>query len=150
MSLFPSKAKKDELLTRLKMLGVNYIEVTFQGGGDSGEIEGAYALDVNINQMDIKEEKMIWPMGESYQEDGKWLSRTVDKEMTIEDILKNITEDWLDESGHDWYNNDGGQGEMTIDFRNSPPEFNLNVGINYNKTDDYSYSLDEDDEYEEE
>jgi hypothetical protein len=150
MSLFPSKAKKDELLTRLKMLGVRHIEVTFQGGGDSGEIENAYAQDINKNQIDIKEEKMVWPTKESYEENNEWHQRVVDKEWLIEDILKDITERWLQDTDHDWYNNDGGQGEMLIDFNTSPPEFYLNVGINYNKTDDYSYSLDEDDEYEEE
>jgi hypothetical protein len=146
MNLFPSKAKKDEFLTRLKMLGVRYVEVTFSGGGDSGEINGAYAQDSNRNQIDIKEEKMVWPTTESYEENGQWHRREVNKEMLIEDILKDMTEQWLESTGHDWYNNDGGQGEMLIDFKQSPPEFTLNVGVNYTKIDDYSYSLDEDDE----
>jgi hypothetical protein len=146
MNLFPTKAKKDELLTRLKMLGVSIVQVEFRGGGDSGEIEGAYAKDLQNNFVDIKEEKMLWPTMESYEEDGKWHRRMVDKDMPIEDILKDMTEQWLEDTGHDWYNNDGGQGEMTIDFKQSPPEFSMYVGVNYNKTDDYNYSLDEDDE----
>jgi hypothetical protein len=146
MSLFPSKATKDEFLTRLKMLGVSLVQVDFRGGGDSGEIESADAYDINRNPIDIKEEKMVWPTRESYEENGQWHQRVVDKEVFIEDILKDMTEQWLEDTGHDWYNNDGGQGEMTIDFKQSPPEFGLYVGVNTMRTDDYGYSIDEDDE----
>lgn len=149
MNLFPSKAKKDELLTRLKMLGVTYVKVDFSGGGDSGEIENAYANDAQDKDVDVSKESMIWPTKESYEENNEWHQRVVDKEWLVIDILKDMTEKWLEDAGHDWYNNDGGQGDMTIDFRSSPPEFYLNVGVNYTRTDDYSYSLD-DEEYEEE
>lgn len=149
MNLFPSKAKRDEFLTRLKMLGVTHVQVDFSGGGDSGEIDDAYAKDAQDKFVEgIKDEKMIWPIKESYEEDGKWHQRVVDKEWFVIDILKDITEQWLEDAGHDWYNNEGGQGEMTIDFRSSPPEFNLYVGVNTMSTDDYHYGLDE--EYDEE
>ena len=149
MNLFPSKEKKAELLTRLKMLGVTHVQVDFSGGGDSGEIDNAYAKDAQQKDVDVSKELMVWPTTESYEEDGKWHQRLVDKEMLVIDILRDMTEKWLEDTGHDWYNNDGGQGDMTIDFTESPPEFNLNVGVNYTRTDDYGYSLDDENEEEE-
>ena len=146
MTLFPSRAKKAEFLTRLKMLGASIVQVDFRGGGDSGEIEGVFAKDLQGNFVEIKDEKMIWPTKESYEENGQWHQRSVEKEILIEDILKDMTEEWLNEAGHDWYNNEGGQGEMTIDFTRSPPEFNMYVGVNTMTTDDYHYAIDEDDE----
>jgi len=149
MNLFPSKEKKAELLTRLKMLGVTHVQVDFSGGGDSGEIDNAYAKDAQSKDVDVSKELMVWPTTESYEEDGKWHQRLVDKEVLVIDILRDMTEQWLEDTGHDWYNNDGGQGDMTIDFTKSPPEFNLNVGVNYTRTDDYGYSLDDENEEEE-
>ena len=64
----------------------------------------------------------------------------------VHEIIKQVTFDALEESGMDWYNNDGGQGYLTIDFNHSPPEIDLELGINHTATTDYSFSFNEEDE----
>lgn len=50
--------------------------------------------------------------------------------MTLEDVLKDLCNEALNKSNIDWYNNDGGQGHMTIDFAADPVEIELDVEQN--------------------
>lgn len=146
MSLFPSLDKKKELLTRLRLLGITEVRVEFRGGGDSGEIEGIQATSPQ-GDIDIRKEEMEWVKEVSkVLQNNEWVRQMETKTIPLPDILEEITLNWLDETGHDWYNNEGGQGHLTIDFTESPPKFELYVGVNYMETDDHDYEADEDDE----
>ena len=146
MSLFPSNEKKIELLTRLRLLGVSEVRVEFSGGGDGGEISDITASSPQ-GEIDINKEEMVWEVEKSViQQNNEWAKQVEQKAIPLPDIIEQITLEWLEETGHDWYNNDGGQGNMTIDFTESPPQFNLNVEINYTQTDEYGYGLNENDE----
>lgn len=97
----------DGILLRLKDYGVKYVYCYYSGGGDSGCIDefAFYGADADIefnfedngftiknesNKMKLQEESSLWNMvvGEL---DGKL--------MQVED----------------WYNNDGGYGEMLVE-----------------------------------
>lgn len=148
MSLFPSKFHRDLVLTQLRTLGVSHVEVSFSGGGDSGSIDKAFCRDANGKKLDLPETKFDWPRERStYTGDG-WKRETYTEKLTLEQILEALTNDALEEQGLDWYNNDGGQGQLTIDFAQSPPEIELNVGINITETEDHEFNF-SDEEYEE-
>lgn len=139
-TVFPSEEKKLELLTRLKLLGAKEVTVRFQGGGDSGEIEGIEIFN-GERCINVDDEKLDWPTSSSVfnKETNEFDVETSEKHLSLESVLMNMTEEWLNHTGHDWYNNDGGQGALTIDFTQSPPKIELEVGVNYVEVNQYNY-----------
>jgi hypothetical protein len=146
MKLFPSRDKKIELLARLRLLNIKEVRVEFSGGGDSGEISSIDASDGNNNPVNIKNEMIEWEAeAQRIKQDNEWVMQTAIKMMSLDDVLNQITLNWLEDSNLDWYNNEGGQGHMTIDFSESPPKFEMYVGVNYIETDDHEFESDHDD-----
>ena len=139
-TVFPSEEKKLELLTRLKLLGAKEVTVRFQGGGDSGEIEGIEIFN-GERCINVDDEKLDWPTSSSVfnEETKEFEVQTSENHLSLESVLMNMTEEWLNHTGHDWYNNDGGQGALTIDFTQSPPKIELEVGVNYVEVNQYNY-----------
>lgn len=151
--VFQSKDQKDLFLTLLKVMGGRTAEVAFDGSGDSGSIEEARLLDQEGKEIDLTNATFDWyeTKSEWDEPNGKWVRKHVPvPNMPVADILKNICEDALEESGHDWYNNDGGYGSLNIDLTTTPPEIKLNVSIRYTSTEDHEYDLNEEDDEESE
>jgi hypothetical protein len=148
MSAFPSPEHKIILLTQLRTLKVKTVEVTFAGGGDSGSIDDVNAYDNNNADVNLTVHHLDWPE-ESCRHDpdtNSWITEVKVVTIPLDEVLKRVTNDALSASGLDWYNNDGGQGSLTIDFNKSPPEISLDVGINYTTTEDHTIDLNEEDE----
>lgn len=150
MSLFPSKHHRDLVLTQLRTLGVSQVEVSFSGSGDSGSIDAAYCVDASNKRIELPEPKFEWPQERSvFSEKTKsWEHQTYTEFLNLEEILRALTNDALESQGLDWYNDDGGQGSLTIDFTQSPPNIELNVGINITSTEDHEFNF-SDEDYEE-
>ena len=148
MSAFPSPEHKIILLTQLRTLGIKTVRVEFSGGGDSGDIDAIEALDASGSHINITQHMLDWPQNQSTHDPdtNSWITETNVKAQELHEIIKQVTFDALEEAGMDWYNNDGGQGNLTIDFNQSPPEINLELGINHTETTDYLFSLNEEDE----
>lgn len=148
MSAFPSPEHKIILLTQLRTLGVKTVEVTFSGGGDSGSIDDVNAYDNDNADVNLTPHYLDWPEESSRNDPdtNAWITDVKVVTKSLDDILKDVTNSALEESGLDWYNNDGGQGSLLIDFNKSPPEISLDVGINYTTTEDHTINLNEEDE----
>jgi len=82
---------KATLFIKLKELNVERITIDFSGSGDSGSIDAIRLLDLDDNEIDNNGD-----LNESIEELGY-------------DILENSFE-------YDWYNNEGGSGELTINL----------------------------------
>lgn len=146
-NLFPSPEHRALLLSTLKLIGAKQVVVHFSGGGDSGEIDNAQVLDAQDNTIDCDKHKLKWEIPKSVLLGEKWEYQIEETELPLSEILVKLTEHALEESGHDWYNNEGGQGHLRIDFSTSPPTIELNVGINTMTTEYHSYAYtDEPDE----
>ena len=65
---------------------------------------------------------------------------------SLRDIIEHITYAALEHTQLDWYNNDGGQGDLTIDLSNTPPTIVLSLGINHVETEDYTFGDDEEED----
>ena len=130
---FPSKDRKELLMTLLKVMGGTKVHVSFSGGGDSGNIDNAELLDSDDKPIDLKGAEFEWESEESYHDPDadKWRMRSIVETMPLNDILVKITEDALESTSLDWYNNEGGQGALTIDLTTTPPSIELSVEINY-------------------
>jgi hypothetical protein len=138
--IFANEQEKTTLLTQLNLLGAKRVVVTFQGGGDDGQIDEVYMIDNNEAYIDIPDDMIAWTTltyGNQQSEQ---------KQTKLVDALEDLCSRALDNTGLDWYNNDGGQGNLVIDLKESPPNIKLNVGINHTTTDDYEYDLNDEEE----
>jgi len=142
---FPSPEHRTILLSTLKLLGASEVIVNFSGGGDSGEIQSVDVFDVNNKSVDIDSQSLEWVEARSFydHEGSQWINDTSVATKPLSDILEQVTLNALEEQGIDWYNNDGGQGQLTIDFSTSPPTIELNVGVNYMETEEHSFDYTE-------
>ena len=144
MSAFPSPAHRERLVSLLKVSGVRRIEVSFAGSGDSGSIEGADAVCHDNTEFDLTNVRIKWPE-QSMQvlDKGQWVYKRSGKEIdkSLEEILKQVCEDALEEQGLDWYNNDGGQGELVMEFIDVEPSIILYTRINVTTTEDTELEL---------
>ncbi len=144
LGIFPTLKDRVNVLTRLKLLGIKEVVVEFSGGGDSGEIDDAYACNHQGEPVDISNELIEgWEKKSNFDpEEGRWVEESIRHEsMPLNELLKELCNQALEKAGLDWYNNDGGQGNLTIDFTESPPAINLEVGINYTSTENHAFNL---------
>lgn len=144
--MFPSPEHRAVFLTTLSTLGVAKLIVNFSGGGDSGDIDSIDAYNADMNTEIPLTAQIPWSSDEKYfnMDEGTWVKRTKEEVMTLEKIARGLTVQALEDQGLDWYNNDGGQGTLEIDFATSPPTITLDVGINYTSTEEHSFDLSED------
>jgi hypothetical protein len=134
---YPSQQEKEVLHTQLNLLGAKEVIVEFRGGGDDGQVEGVYYRDKHDEMQDIPTNMIAWTKVAYGHQTAE------QKETTLVDVLEDLCYRALDGTGLDWYNNEGGQGQLVIDFRESPPRTTLHVGVNTMTTDDHDFDLDE-------
>lgn len=135
--LFENEQEKATLLTQLNLLGAKEVVVEFTGGGDDGQVDSTYYIDVNGDAQNIPQDMIAWTkMTYGTQE-------KITEKITLIDVLEDVCYRALDGTGLDWYNNEGGQGNLRIDLRESPVKTTLYVGINTTTTDDHEFDLDE-------
>lgn len=137
-SPFPSEDAKKLLLSTLAIHRVARVVVEFSGSGDSGSIQ--YISLEGGEDSTLNAVKIPWSRKSSQFVDGKWQHQTTESPMSLRNVLESVTYEALESSNLDWYNNDGGQGEFVIDL-DGPDGVNisLEMGINYTRTDDYSF-----------
>jgi hypothetical protein len=135
-----NKQEQEVLYTQLNLLGANEVVVEFSGAGDSGQIDSVYYLDKNNEPQDIPNDMIAWTK-QTYGSQEPTTERTL-----LQDVIEDLCYRALDGTGLDWYNNEGGQGRLIIDFKVNPPKTILHVGINEMITEDHEFDLDEENE----
>ena len=103
--------KTATLFAALKDAGVTNVEIRYDGGGDSGQVE-----DVEF-------------YGDGL--DHSHLSNLFEGD--LQDLAYHILEEHYQ---YDWYNNDGGYGTINIEFEEEPAGISIN-GYVRNLTDAY-------------
>lgn len=139
-NIFPSKEEKETLLTQLNLLGAKEVIVEFRGGGDDGQVDAVYYIDVNGDAQDIPTDMIAWTKQAYGNQEKK------SESITLIDVLEDVCYRALDGTGLDWYNNEGGQGNLRIDLRENPVKTTLHVGINTMTTEDHDFDMDEEEE----
>jgi hypothetical protein len=150
--VFDTQENKNLFFNMLRVLGGREAVVNFQGGGDSGEIECGVLYDAANQVINIDDITFDWTKSsdEFNHETQEWATKTREMPMGLSNILRDITESLLEKVGLDWYNNDGGQGHLTIDLTQSPPTVTLYVGVNETITHDYEFNYTDSEEEDEE
>lgn len=134
---FDSKDEAVALTAQLKMLGVAKVAISFNGAGDSGEIDNTWLEDANTNVVEMPTDMVAW----TKQVYGEQKPET--KQVKLRDALEDIGYRVLDETGMDWYNNDGGQGYLYLNV-DSGEVFTVRVEmeINYTSHEDHEFEYD--------
>ena len=100
------------VLPALEAQGTNEVVVDFDGSGDSGSIS-----DIRFDPA-CEEDTMVSILklqSEFDRDSGRWIQSTGFEDVPLKEAISNLTYDYLEETGVDWYNNEGGYGELTID-----------------------------------
>ena len=153
---------KERLPCRLAELNTSKVEITFSGSGDSGQIDSISYVSVDDQSTAFSPggEKIVWANSTTrYDKDavrkddkgnpitssdgtplkGDWIKTSKDEETTLDAAVEDFIYRLLESTGHDWYNNEGGQGEVSIEVTEN--EINLNIGINEIITHEETYQL---------
>jgi len=129
------------LFDTLKEAGATRVVIRFDGAGDSGAIE---EIIISKNDEPIQvEAELDWSVKKSFFQDGKWVDEIRTTTMSVVTALEIYCYDELEKTGVDWYNNDGGFGEMEIDFTSNPATVKLEVNTRYTEYDRHTYNLTE-------
>jgi len=134
---------KPYVKTMLKMIkdgGGKEIRVSFDGSGDSGSVESAEIYDGN-KSLNMEFSVDYLEMSSSWSKEGGWIKTENIKRMPVKQALTQFCYDMLEETGIDWYNNDGGYGELYITL--DPVEIKLEVNTRYTEVNSDEFVLDE-------
>lgn len=134
-----NKAHVKQMLEMLKGVGADKICVTFDGSGDSGSVDevAIYGSDNGQIKVDFG---VPYAVTSSSWVDGKWNKTEEVKMMPVKEALEQFCYDMLENTNIDWYNNDGGFGELNITL--NPVEISLEVNTRYTEVNTDFFELD--------
>lgn len=101
------------VLPVLRELGTERVCVSFDGSGDSGSI-----WDIGFTPELAGAEPLVSIRTSTREFDNdtrSWRRIAGDEDKPLQEAISELTYDYLEETNVDWYNNDGGYGELTID-----------------------------------
>ena len=120
-----SQDHKDILFDVLAAAGVKSFDVSFDGGGDSGQLEGVDLEDKFLN-MEIEGE---FSDGQIWDEKTKKVVDKVSKKITVEKLVENICYDVLELASPGWEINEGSYGTFTFDVKEREVRLDFNARI---------------------
>ncbi|MFA5957763.1 DUF6878 family protein [Hyphomicrobium sp.] len=112
------------LLPVLRNAAIESVTVEFDGSGDNGSIQNIdYAPHAN---RDVCNQHMEYLATEGVFSNGRWMTTVLLREARVDDVIDTVTSDYLDETGVDWCNDDGGFGRLEIDVAAGTVELEVN------------------------
>lgn len=146
MSRLPHQHIKT-MFDQLRAAGATEVVISFDGSGDSGSIYAANIYNADNKQIQV-DQTVIYPKEKSTWIDGQWVNEIEHKEIPILEALEAYCYDELEKTNIDWYNNDGGFGDMRIDLSDTV-SVELEVNQRYTEYHTTTFNLNEDEELEE-
>jgi predicted dehydrogenase len=140
--MIKSESKRKQIKTILQMIraaGGTYITIDFDGSGDSGSI---HHIDIAPHNMDFA---VTYDEDSSTYSNGEWIKKSEAKTQPVMQALEQICYDMLEVTGIDWYNNDGGFGQLEIDLTKGSVKLEVNQRYTEYSTD--TFDLNEDLEF---
>jgi hypothetical protein len=128
------------ILPILREHGIERVVASFDGGGDSGSIHDiAYVPDANAPS--VIAQTLEYLSTSSFYEEDRWQNAVAPLQGSVNDVIDALTYDYLEEVDVDWYNNDGGYGELIIDVSNGTVSLEVNQRYTESNTE---YSMEHD------
>ncbi|MFC3052375.1 DUF6878 family protein [Kordiimonas pumila] len=127
------------ILPVLRANGVSEVSVHFDGYGDSGSIDsivydqGSFVLAGGVTVPCIKCERSF--------EHGAWTQVIRENQIPLNEAIDDLTYDYLEHTNIDWYNNEGGFGELLIKVDEGT--VSLEIEVRYSRSEcEYLETLD--------
>ena len=137
------KINKKPITDALSTLGVDTVKVTYSGSGDEGQIDDVTFYDSGSKELKVDGKVKVITHKSKFVTD-KWVETEIIEEQDLSQALEDFCNDWVEIEHGGYENDDGGQGEMTIEVSESefqPSTFKLVHGDNYVETTDYEHNL---------
>ena len=126
------KANKALLFEALSAAEIDLVSVTFDGEGDSGQIENVIArkgeTQVPIPEQSITLQSASW--------DGKEVTLQA---QTLREAIEQVCYDYLSQEHDGWENNDGAFGEFTLEIAGKKVELEFNGRFSDTYTNTYTF-----------
>jgi hypothetical protein len=134
-----TKQHVQNLFAHLKLLNVHHFTIEFEGSGDDVQIDHIQFFTTEDDYLDVPEDTISWVYTELNTTQGE--IKPVEQKTTLLKACEDLGYQMLDEAGHDWVNNDGGYGTITvtIDDGTGKPSVNMDIKIRYTDEDQYDY-----------
>ena len=138
MSADFTKQHVQNLFAQLKLLNVNSFEIEFDGSGDEGQIDEIYFYNANNETINIPSDTISWV----YSHYGD--TKPHEQQVTLQKAIEDLGYQMLNESGQDWYNNDGGYGNISvlIEGQDGRPYVDMDMYIRISDSEHYEYGND--------
>jgi hypothetical protein len=108
---------KGVVFDALEAAGITTVNVTFDGEGDSGQIDNIMADDsAELPHIPIELQKVAWSAG-----------KLDSIQTTLRDAIETLCYDFLSQEQGGWENNDGAYGEFTFDVVKRTVELDFNA-----------------------
>jgi hypothetical protein len=114
-----TKANKAVIFEALSAAGIDLVNVTFDGEGDSGQIENIVARKGEA-QIPLSDQTVIV---QSASWDGKGVTT---QEQSLREAVERLCYDFLEQEYGGWENNDGAFGEFILDVVGKTVELEFN------------------------
>ncbi len=125
-------ANKTVLFDALAAAGITQVVVTFDGYGDSGQVE---SIDAKAGDEDA-----ALPSGMISLIFARWgQADATAQDMTIADAVEHLAYDFLSQTHGGWENNDGAFGDFTFDV--AERSITLDYNERYTATESYSHEF---------
>lgn len=130
---------KKAILKMLCGFGVTSITASFDGGGDSGQVNEITYVTTHGHNDHVRSLQLPSEVIEVVRADLKkrvkedphiYIDRNESWSKSVDDLVEYMVYDALEQSPGDWINNDGGFGEVYI----TPSEGRIYVDMNYRET----------------
>ena len=118
---------KQTLIDYMKSKNLQVVYTDYDGSGDEGCVNGVYVQEVEVNEkskevtkhqkdLDPSDRVEVWRISGRFQtnEDGthSWTTKAQKEQVAVTDAFRDFSSDFLELEGIDWYNNEGGYGEV--------------------------------------
>jgi hypothetical protein len=137
-SPFRDAKLRQAVLNYLRVLGVQEVKIRFSGSGDSGQVDDVSStpeVDLTVGAFEYDEAR-----GSQYS-DGGWKEIIVRNTGSLKEVLETMAYDAAAAVPGDWVNNEGGQGDVTIDLTAEPAIITLHIGFNVTSVDEHQYEF---------
>ena len=102
---------KEALFDGLSLVGIAHVRVSFDGSGDSGQIE-------SIDACNFTDQSVTLPAAQIVFAAIDWQSKApIERRLTLEQAVEALIYDLLSDTHGGWENNDGAYGEFCVDAR---------------------------------
>jgi hypothetical protein len=139
---FPSPELYWRYMSRLLELGITRIETEFSGSGDSGDIDYAVFFS-DAGEVQVGDQTIKWPkkVGSFNQALGGWQDTVIEEDVPFKHVTYDIARIVAQSYDYDWWNNDGGYGQLILRVVDGQLEADIDFHIRYTEVNSYSHKL---------